>query len=948
MRYDATMSRSRFLSGPHNGRLHNLNGPPTPTLSLLMKRTHHHRSFPHATAVVILFLLPMLEFEPARCQVHNTSISLDGTWQIKSYTSGIGMTKHVYLPDSLPTDCLPMQVPGTVRTGLLAAGLIPDPYYGYDDEKSLWIEEKEWWFFKKFNVGMELQGKHVDLVFDGTSFKGDVWFNGKPMGELKGMLNPRSFDISSGLKFGEENVLAVRLEATPDARVREIVRDLTWDSPRDQLYSIAQCMYSWDWGVHAVPVGIWQPVKLRITGPLRIDHPYIVSKIAPAGGATCTISVDVHNMSDKPLRGTVDGLLTDKENSHTAGEFHQTVDLGAGETKTLTVETTVHNPKLWWPNGMGGQNLYVLNATVSEGDAPSDQLTTQFGIRELKLVENENVDEFLKSMKNDTGSVYRLGRVIGSYPWTFLVNGKKMFAKGGNWVPDDQLLRLTHDRYDRLLKLAKEAHFNLFRVWGGGLYETDDFYNVCDQYGILTWQEFLSNRSFSHIDRANFLDGAESAIYRLRNHPSLTFWCGGNEFDPDDVGSKAVIDDLGAMLQKLDSQREFHRASPYKGDDHYWGVWHGQEPYTKHRVVRPFRSEAGVNAFPVVEDFMKFTPPTYVWPPDTTYVQYHGEHNTTFRHLAKQMRYVDEFGAPSDIADLIAKSEFYQALATSFNMEFCRSNKFRNSGLLIWQYDDIWPCISWSMVDWYGTPKASYYFVKRASEPVHICADYERYLWKTGEMFAADVHLLNDTELPVKDCSYDVKLLDVHGKVLAAKSGNAEVEANRSARIGRIEYQIPQEMAGSSFFVVVELHGKDGVTISDAFYPIAVSRSGDLDDYNDIFDDVNRMPATTVEVKSASPELNLDAAGTGSCSFQISNPSDRPTFFVRIRLVEESESLRTDYSDNYLSLLPGESKTVRVSIEDKNPEEATGTLHFEISGWKTPAQIVEMNLRKGD
>jgi beta-mannosidase len=910
------------------------------------------------TTTFVLFLLLLTDWETTVSQTKipsksvdmqgagntGSTIDLNGPWMMKDFTPGVGVTKQVYLPDKEPKNCLPIQVPGTVQTALLNAGEIPDPYYGYNNEKSLWVEEKEWWFFRKFTVGTDLQGKWINLLFEGTSFQGEVWLNGQSIGELMGMLNPRSFNVSHALKYGADNSLAVRLEATPDARVRDIVRGLTWDSPRNQLYSIAQCMYSWDWGVHSVPVGMWQPVKLQVTGPLRISHPYVRSKIVSTSRALCSIAMDVQNLSDKPLKGSLTGSLSENETDQKVTDFSQSVKLGPNETKTISFDVKVQNPRLWWPNGMGDQNLYVLNATVSVDDAKSAELKTRFGIRELKLVENENVNEFLKSMKDDTGSVYHLGKVVGSYPWTFEINGKKMFAKGGNWIPVDQLLRLDRDRYDRQLRLAKEAHFNLLRVWGGGLYETDDFYELCDQYGILAWQEFLSNRNFSKIDRPNFLDGAESAVYRLRNHPSLTFWCGGNEFDPDDKGSKAVIDALGDMLQKLDPQREFHRASPYKGDDHYWGVWHGQEPYTKYRIVRPFRSEAGVNAYPVAENFRKFTPPSFVWPPDTTYVEYHGEHRTRFLHLKKQLRYTNEFGESADIDDLIDKSGLYQALATSFNMEFCRSNKFRTSGLLIWQYNDIWPCLSWSLVDWYGTPKSSYYFLKRASRPVHISADYERYLWKASETFAADVHLLNDSESPVKASTYSVKLFDTQGKMLTQTTGVAETEANRSAKVGRIEYAIPAEMAGKAFLVVVELKGKDGVKVSDAVYPIAVSKTDNLENYNAIFTDMSAMAPVPLKASLAHTDVKFDKDGEATCALQLSNPSDKLAFFVRIRLTEESETLRTDYSDNFLSLLPGETKTVNITIENKNQSTTPEKMHFEITGWKSPAQTVEVNV----
>jgi beta-mannosidase len=865
---------------------------------------------------------------------------------MKDYAQGIGLMKQVNLPGNRPKDCLPIQIPGTVRKALLAAGEIPDPYYGYDNEKSLWVEEKEWWFFRTFTLGREQKGKWIDLVFEGASFQGEVWLNGALVGTLKGMLNPRAFDVSEALKYGAENTIAVRLEATADARDNLMSRGLTWDTPRDQLYSVAQCMYGWDWGPHGVPVGLWKPVMLRVSGPLRVDRPSIRSHINSSGDAVCTVAVDVRNLSHRQQEGSLRGTIEEQESGKKAGEFRQEFSLAPGETRLLSFDVRVRNPRLWWPNGMGPQNLYLLRETVSEGGAASDVAITNFGIRELKLVENENVGEFLKSMEKEAGNPYRLGKVVGSYPWTFQINGRRMFAKGGNWIPIDQLLQLDRDRYDRLLSLAKDAQFNLLRVWGGGLYETEDFYELCDKYGILAWQEFLSNRNFSKIDRRNFLEGAESAIFRLRNHPSLTFWCGGNEFDPDDSGSKAVIDSLAALLAGLDPGREFHRASPYKGDDHYWGVWHGQEPYTKYRVVRPFRSEAGVNTFPVPEDYAKFTPEQELWPLDTTFVEYHGEYNTRFEHVRKLMRYADEFGPSTSIRNAIMKSELYQALANSFNMEYCRAHKFQNSGVLIWQYNDIWPCVSWSMVDWYGTPKPSYYYQKRASRPLHIAADYERYRWKAGETFGADINLLNDTEDPVKDCTFEAKLLTVQGRTLAEKSGPARTAANSSSTVGRIEFRLPGEIAGQTFFVSVRLRGNDNRTVSDALYPIAVTGSGNGEVYSGIFAEMGSMPQAGVSVAPARAEISMKRSAHGSCELTLSNPTDRLAFFVRVRLLEESATLRTTYSDNYISLLPGETRTVGVTLQSTMPESLPRGLRFEVSGWNTPASTYDVKVTR--
>ncbi len=874
------------------------------------------------------------------------TINLNGEWEMKDFTRGIGIAKQVFLPSNKPEECLPYKVPGTVRTALLAAGEIPNPYNGYDNEKSLWVEQKEWWFFKSFNIVKELKGKFIQLLFEGTSFRGEVWLNGTQIGELNGMLNPHSFDISSILNYGEKNSIAVRLEAPPDSWTNLTFQGLTWRSSRDQLFSIAQCMYGWDWGPHCVAVGLWQPVKLIATGALRISHPYISSKIISDDKAGCNIQIDVSNLTNQSKEAEIAGMILEKDSKSKIAKFQKNIKLKPNETKTIELTLGVKNPKLWWPNGMGEQNLYLLNAAITEGSMLSDSLTTQFGIRELKLVDNENVKEFVKSMKEDLGDPHHLGKVVGSYPWTFLVNGEKMFAKGGNWIPIDQLLRLDHTRYDRLLKLVKDANFNLLRVWGGGLYETNDFYDLCDKYGILTWQEFLSNRNFSKIDRKNFLDGARDAVYRLRNHPSLTFWCGGNEFDPDDQGSKSVIDSLGALLKEYDPQREFHRASPYMGDDHYWGVWHNKEPYTKYRIVRPFRSEAGINAPPVYEDYLKFTPDSMLWPLDTIYVEYHGESNVRFAHLGKLLRYANEFGESKNIQEFITKSQLYQAIGNEFDMEFCRANKFRNSGFLVWQFNDIWPCLSWSQVDWYGTPKPSYYFLKRASRPVHISADYEKYLWNTGEVFNANIYLLNDKQAPVKAYKYIARIFDAEGHMLAEKSGGAEAEANQSTGIGKIEYKIPGEMKGRSFFVSVELNDNNGKEISYALYPIAVTKTGNLEDYNDIFDELNGMPQVPLKVSFKNPDIKFDSEGSGINTIRLSNPTNNISFFVGIRMLEESEILKSGYSDNYVALLPGESIDIIVTVESTDKKLIPGQINFEISGWNTAGQTINLRVEK--
>jgi exo-1,4-beta-D-glucosaminidase len=353
----------------------------------------------------------------------------------------------------------------------------------------------------------------------------------------------------------------------------------------------------------------------------------------------------------------------------------------------------------------------------------------------------------------------------------------------------------------------------------------------------------------------------------------------------------------------------------------------------------------------VPEDYARFTPESLLWPLDTTYIEYHGEYNTGFQHVKKLMRYADEFGPSTSTHDAIMKSELYQALANSFNMEYCREHEFQNSGLLIWQFNDIWPCVSWSIVDWYGTPKPSYYYLKRAARPLHISADFERYRWMAGETFAADIYVVNDVEGPGPgpgrpDCTYEAKLIGAAGKTIEESSGPVPTAASGPSKVGRVEFKIPAEMSGKTFFVSVRLRGKDGTAVSDALYPIAVTSPGHGEDYANIFAGMGSMPPVPLGVTPAHPGITMENSANGSCDLTLSNPTDKLAFFVRVRLLEESERLRTDYSDNYVSLLPGESKTVRVTVQSTMPESLPSRLRFEVSGWNTPASTCDITIMK--
>lgn len=879
------------------------------------------------------------------------SIDLNGPWLMRDFTLGMGIQKGVHLPDTPRPGFLIVTVPTTERAALLNAGKIPDPYVGTNNELTQWPEEKEWWFIKEFSLGVDKKGQAIDLIFEGIVYKGEVWVNGKAMGSMEGMFNPFSFPVSKILNYGGKNIIAVRLQAPDDARIRNLVNGYQYDleAARPQNYAICQSLYCWDWAPHMVVTGIWRPVKLRVTDSLRVERPWVRTRLKPGGGAHLDILVETRNLASTGARAVLAGTIRPKNFKGESIAVSQIIQLEPQATVNVRFAVDMADARLWWPNGMGGQALYTFDVQVLAKKKISDYAATSFGIRDLKIIGNENTEDFLKSMQatvgrttpgsNDLIDVQHLGKVVGAYPWTFQINGRKMFVKGSNWIPADQMLRLDRERYDHLLTLAQAAHFNMFRVWGGGLFETDDFYELCDEKGILNWFEFLSSSDFSGLNRTIFSQAARAALRRIRNHPSLTYYCGGNEFDPDAAGVKDLIDILAEVVQAEDPDREFHRASPYMGDDHFWAVWHRFAPYTDYRRVRPFRSEAGLNAMPVLENYRKFTPQEKLWPIDKYWLEYRGSYQINFSHLPKQNRYANEFGVSTNIADYIRRSQLAQSLADAFNIEFCRSKKFQNSGVLIWQFNDAYPCASWSLVDWYGTPKPSYYYVKRACRLVHVAADFETYLWKPGQTFKANLSLLNDMEQPQAGIKVESILLDVFGQVLDRYEVTAAVPANSSRTFFTHSWNIPVSFEGRIFMLAVRLQDAKGQFLSEILYPMAVRTTtpvvptaeqaqdrnfNKFEHFQNIFEELQKLPRVE-------PRLDCKIDKGHTITVIITNPGTSVLFDARLKLAGEDDTFRASYDDNCLNLLPGESRTIIISIQPGGvlPEK----IRLSLEGW---------------
>jgi hypothetical protein len=473
--------------------------------------------------------------------------------------------------------------------------------------------------------------------------------------------------------------------------------------------------------------------------------------------------------------------------------FRETVELPPNAVQDVTVSFRLRNARLWWPNGMGDQPLYQLHLQLDPAGSPA---STVFGVRTVRFVKNEGAAE-------------------KDLPWTFIVNGRRTFITGVNWVPVDSLYRLDLWRYERLLRMARDSGVKLVRVWGGGILETDGFYNRCDQLGLMVWQEFpLSvSEDYSKIPRRSFLSNAADQVLRLREHPSLVLWNGGNEFNPDHPRQKDLVDGLADVIRRHDPSRPFYRASPYHGEEHDWTVWHGLQPYTEYRRPTGFRSEAGLQSPPVLENLKRFLPADQLWPPQAVH---------EYRRLMSQTeRYTNEYGPPTGLEDWIRKLQLAHAIAAQFNVETCRSKKYRTSGVLPWQWNEPWPCICWSLIDWYGEPKPALDHVRRAFAPLRITADFATYKWSAGDVFRAEVVVVNDLPEPQENLKAVAELVDREGRAFVARVFDVAAGADAVVRPGELSWALPPNpdaVPGRFFFLRLRLEDARGGERSSNVY----------------------------------------------------------------------------------------------------------------------------------
>jgi len=609
---------------------------------------------------------------------------------------------------------MPASVPGTVHTDLLAAGLIPDPSTGMAESDVQWIEQQQWAYRRTFTVpGQLLKERNVELIAEGLDTYAKIYCNGKSIGKTEDMFIPHRLPIKRALKAGK-NTLEIIFDSPVD-RCRALERRhgaLRVSHEPHRVYARkAQYSFGWDWGPKLTTSGIWRGIRLEAWSAARLDHPVVRTQSIAARDAMLEIATTLVRADRSPflLRLFVGGHGWHVEREVTV------------RSSSVRLPVLVPSPHLWWPNGQGEQSLYsaVFTLLNAAGEVLDEQ-EVQFGIRNVRLVQ---------------------GRDQEGESFIVEINGRKVFCKGADWIPSDNFLpRVSQETIERLLTMARDAHMNMLRVWGGGVYEDERFYTACDRLGLMVWQDFMfACGEYPHQNwfLRTVRDEATKTVRRLRNHPCIALWCGNNECEwmfcsanptktPDDMHGASIFRTLlPDVVHREDGTRPYWRSSPFgkgppndqrSGNHHQWEVWAGWKDYPEYRHDKArFVTEFGFQAPATLRTWHETLHPSECSPSHPT-VEHH---NKQVEGQERLMRFVTaHFAAPATFTEWIRRCQLVQAEALKCAVEHWRRRKFHTAGALFWQLNDCWPVTSWSVIDSGLRPKPAYFFARRFFAPV--------------------------------------------------------------------------------------------------------------------------------------------------------------------------------------------------------------------------------------
>lgn len=759
------------------------------------------------------------------------------------------------------------RVPGTIHTDLFENKLIPDPFFETNEKELQWIENENWEYETKFMLTKaELKNQNIDLLFEGLDTYATIYLNGKLLLETDNMFRTWNKSVKYKLQIGE-NHLKISFKSASNFG-KEEAKKLPYILPGDEKVFTrkAQYHFGWDWGPRFVTCGIYKPIKLHFWNEVKIEN----------------IRYEQISLTDELAKlDFIIDVNCQKSGIYNLRINHKSINykLKKGENK-IEFPYEIINTKRWWCNGLGEANLYPFQINLSKKNKIIDSKKLNIGLRTIELVQEK--DEIGKS-------------------FYFKLNGIPVFMKGANYIPPDSFLpRVTDSTYNAIVKNAVDANMNMIRVWGGGVYADDAFYNACDKNGILVWQDFMfacamypSDEKFLSTVKQEVIDN----VNRLQNHPSIALWCGNNENDEgwknwgwqkqynySEADSTEIWNGYKKLFhevipQTLDSlvskeKNMYWPSSPsigwgrkeslLQGDSHYWGVWWGMEPFEiyKKKVGR-FMSEYGFQGMPSLETFSKFANSENL-NLNSEAVKAHQKHHTGYQTIQTYME--RDYKVPTKFEDYIYVSQLLQAEGMKTAIEAHRRAKPYCMGTLFWQLNDCWPVTSWSSVDYFGNWKAFHYQTKRSFENILISVNEEQNQCR--------IYIVND-ELTSKKGKLELQLIDFDGKILWNSTSEIQIEANTS----KIYFEIDKKEFEKFNLKQAVLNIKFNNAKTNYFF----EKPKDLELKNPIIS-IKVLNKTTIQISTYKLAKN-------------------------IYLSQEE----TSFSDNYFDLLPNEKRIIKIS-----------------------------------
>ena len=791
----------------------------------------------------------------------------------------------------------PATVPGVVHTDLMDNGLIEDPYYRLNERSLQWIDKEDWIYEVSFDAGALTRGyEHVRLEFLGLDTYADVFLNETQILTADNMFRRWAAEVKPLLKE-RGNVLRVYFHSPINKALPQYeslpYRYEAWNDQADNggldgkklspFTRKAGYHYGWDWGPRLVTSGIWRPVKLQGWNELRLED--VFHRQTEVSSEAARVETQVEIEAAAPVENAV---VTVSDGKRVLGS--RSVQLHAGMNR-VSVPFTIEHPELWWCRGMGEPHLYTFRTSVELGGRVLAGHSAQVGLRSVTV--EKKPDAYGRSLR-------------------FLLNGEPVFCKGANYIPCDVFLpRVTRAVYEKTIDDAAAVNMNMLRVWGGGVYEDDVFYELCDERGILVWQDFMFACSVYPAEGAwleNVRLEAEDNIRRLRNHPSIAVWCGNNECNEAWFGwgwntryaeqghpewDRIIGDQLRRQYYEVLPEAvaacspgtPYHPSSPWsrhegtsensEGDTHFWKVWHSRAPIADYNATRSrFFSEYGFQSFPEYASVLRFAPEERDRDIESEVMMAH-QRGGDFANMRIRQYLEDEYWPARDFRTFLYMSHVLQGDAIKTAIEAHRRDKPYCWGSLFWQHNDCWPVASWASRDWYGRWKAQHYFARPAFDDILVSP--------LAEGNTLNVRLVSDRRKTVRG-KLRITVMDMDGALLSENTRSLTVAPNASRNVYSADISGLLHGCARNRAIVVAEFTTDGRRYANIGYFVSQKE---------------------LELPEADIRWSVGPAADG---YEITLSSDR---FVRaVWLALDGNE---HFEDNYFDLVPGVSKTVRVA-----------------------------------